>query len=144
MLIPLEQARWPAPGEVRDLRVSLNAPVLLGSDPGAGPTRAALGWLPLPDEGAIVRLWLRAEPGHGGEAPDVPVRAFELAEQPAGPAARASVLEGAERFLSGLGFLLSEETADAAEAAGRAAGPGRGLLLVLPRPLLPGRRGPAY
>lgn len=97
----MEQAAWPAAGEVRDLRFSLNAPVLLGTGPTALPTRAALGWLPRAS-GAVVRLWLRAD-----GAPDA-VRGFDLPEAPLGPAARAAALERAERFLSGLGFLFAE------------------------------------
>lgn len=99
MFVPIEQATWPAAGEVRELRVSLNAPVLLGPGPGAWPTRAALGWLP-DGPGASIRLWLRAD-----GAPR-PVRAFDLPEAPLGPAARAAALERAERFLTGLGFLF--------------------------------------
>jgi hypothetical protein len=99
MFVPIEQATWPAAGEVRELRVSLNAPVLLGPGPGAWPTRAALGWLP-DGAGASIRLWLRAD-----GAPR-PVRAFDLPEAPVGPAARAAALERAERFLAGLGFLF--------------------------------------
>jgi len=101
MFIPIEQAAWPAEGEVRDLRVSLNAPVLLGAGDGAHPTRAALGWLPA-GPGASVRLWLRAD-----GAPRA-VRAFDLPECPLGPSARARALERAERFLVGLGFLFPE------------------------------------
>ena len=101
MFVPIEQAAWPAAGEVRDLRFSLNAPVLLGPGDGASPTRAALGWLPA-GPGAAVRLWLRAD-----GAPQA-VRAFDLPECPLGPAARATALERAERFLAGLGFLFPE------------------------------------
>jgi len=101
MFIPMDQAAWPAAGEVRDLRFSLNAPVLLGSGPAPQPTRAALGWLPV-GSGAVVRLWLRAD-----GAPEA-VRGFELPESPLGPAARAAALERAERFLAGLGFLFAE------------------------------------
>ncbi|HKJ25620.1 MAG TPA: hypothetical protein VKB65_12410 [Myxococcota bacterium] len=101
MFIPMDQAAWPAAGEVRDLRFSLNAPVLLGSGPAPQPTRAALGWLPV-GSGAVVRLWLRAD-----GAPEA-VRGFDLPESPLGPAARAAALERAERFLAGLGFLFAE------------------------------------
>jgi hypothetical protein len=101
MFVAKEQAAWPAEGDARDLRFSLNAPVLLGAGSTALPTRAALGWLAC-GSGTVVRLWLRAE-----GAPE-PVRAFDLPEAPLGPAARTAALERAERFLAGLGFLFAE------------------------------------
>ena len=101
---PIAQAAWPAAGEARELRFSLNAPVLLGPGTEAQPTRAALGWLPA-RAGAVVRLWLRAD-----GAPQA-VRAFDLPERLLGPSARASALEQAERFLAGLGFLFPEAPA---------------------------------
>lgn len=111
MFVPHEPTAWPEPGGVRDLRVSLNAPVLLGADGAAKATRAALGWLPAREGGDRVRLWLRAE-GEAGAA-----RAYELPERVAGPAARAKALEGAERFLAGLGFLFGEAELEALAAA---------------------------
>jgi hypothetical protein len=109
MFVPLEPAAWPAPGEVRDLRVSLNAPVILGGAAGAEPTRAALGWLPGPGPASVVRLWLRPERDPAA------VRAFEVPERPLGPAARATALERAETFLAGLGFLFDAAGAEAQE-----------------------------
>jgi hypothetical protein len=133
MFVPIEQAAWPTPGEVRDLRVSLNAPVLLGPGTAPEPTRAALGWVPS-GEGAVVRLWLRADGAPEAPADGAPaaVRGFDLPEAPRGPAARASALERAERFLAGLGFLFADDAADATGAgadptgaeAGRNASPG--------------------
>lgn len=111
MFIPIQQARWPAAGEVRDLRFSLNAPWLLGSGPAPQPTRAALGWLPT-GSSAVVRLWLRAD-----GAPEA-VRGFDLPDAATGPAARAEALERAERFLGGLGFLFSERSSSPACTAG--------------------------
>lgn len=133
MFVPLEPARWPEAHEVRDLRISLNAPVLLGhSEPSDPPvrlghsersdpvrlghseraraTRAAVGWLPADGERAAVRLWLRSE-----RDARPTVRAFELEARPLGPSARAHALETAERFLAGLGFLFPEP--GSAEAA---------------------------
>ncbi len=117
MFVPLEEARWPEAGEVRDLRISLNAPVLLGTRsaeaearPLSDPTRAALGWLPAEGEVSLVRLWLRSE--SGAEA----VRAFEFRQRPVGPAARARALEAAENYLAGLGFLFPDAEAAAAAA----------------------------
>ena len=101
MFIAIEHTSWPAPGEVRDLRLSLNAPVLLGPGTSVEPTRAALGWLPA-GSGSVVRLWLRAD-----RAPQS-VRCFALPESLLGPADRAMALERAERFLAGLGFLFPE------------------------------------
>ena len=101
MFTPIEQAAWPAPGEARELRFSLNAPVLLGTGAPARPTRAALGWLPA-GSGAVVRLWLRTD-----GAPQA-VRGFDLPGRLLGPSARTSALEQAERFLAGLGFLFPE------------------------------------
>ena len=102
MFVPLDSAAWPAPGEVRDLRLSLNAPVLLGQGEGTEATRAALGWIPGAGPAAAVRLWLRPERDPGS------VRVFELRDRPLGPAARATALERAESFLAGLGFLFAE------------------------------------
>jgi hypothetical protein len=107
MFIPLEPARWPAAREVRDLRVSLNTPVLLGPGAGSGPVRAALGWLPEAGERSVVRLWLRADPDLTAGASD-PICGFECPDRPVGPAARAATLAAAERFLAGLGFLFDE------------------------------------
>jgi len=106
MFTPIEQAAWPAAGEARDLRFSLNAPVLLGAGEAPQPTRAALGWLPA-GSGAVVRLWLRAD-----GAPQA-IRGFDLPDRLLGPSARASALEQAERFLAGLGFLFAEASAPA-------------------------------
>jgi len=100
MFVPLEPAAWPAPADVRDLRVSLNAPVILGGAAGPEPTRAALGWLPGAGPASVVRLWLRPERDPAA------VRAFEVPDRPLGPAARATALERAETFLAGLGFLF--------------------------------------
>jgi len=99
MFVPIQQATWPTTGEVRELRFSVNAPVLLGPGGAAQPTRAALGWLP-DGPGAVVRLWLRSHDGRE-------VRGFDLPGRPPGPSARAAVLERAERFLGGLGFLFA-------------------------------------
>jgi len=111
MFIPVPQARWPAAGEVRDLRFSLNAPRLLGAGPAPQPTRAALGWLPA-GSSAVVRLWLRAD-----GVPEA-VRGFDWSDAPTGPAARAAALERGERFLGGLGFLFSERSSSPARTAG--------------------------
>ena len=100
MFVPLEQARWPEPGEVRDLRISLNAPILIGGQ-SAQATRAALAWTPEGDA-TCIRLFLRPE-----STPEA-VRGFELGERPQGPAARERSLEAAERFLGGLGFLFGD------------------------------------
>lgn len=124
MFVPIEQAAWPAVGEVRDLRVSVNAPVLLGPGPEPRPTRAALGWLPV-GQGAVVRLWMRDDGERPGrEAEPAAVRSFDLPESPLGPAARADALERAERFLGGLGFLFPEAAAETSEESKRASDPG--------------------
>jgi len=105
MFTPIEQSAWPAAGEARELRFSLNAPVLFGPDETPRATRAALGWLPA-GSSAVVRLWLRPD-----GAPQA-VRGFDLPDPPLGPAARARALEAAERFLAGLGFLFPSRTPD--------------------------------
>ncbi len=108
MFVPLEHASWPVEGTARDLRLSVNSPVLLGADASMA-TRAALGWQE-EDGVPALRLWLRPERG--------PVQGFRWKTRLESPAARQTATEQAEVFLGGLGFLFDEGDPRPFEPAG--------------------------